>query len=62
MERTRDDVRVEKYLRGEEFDTSSITFIDRSVQSHYLAFCAEASRLQDGKTLDFAEFKASICK
>lgn len=51
---------VIRYMRGEEFDSSSVTLIDRSVQSHYLAFCAEASRLQDGKTLNFAEFKNNI--
>ena len=53
---------VIRYMQGQTFDTSSITLIDRSVQSHYLAFCAEASRIQEGKTLDFAEFKRNIGK
>jgi len=51
---------VIRYLQGEEFDTSSITLIDRSVESHYLAFACEQSRITDGETVDFGEFKASI--
>ena len=51
---------VIRYMRGEEFDTSSITFIDRSVESHYLAFAAEASRVQGGQLVDVEQFKANI--
>jgi predicted dehydrogenase len=53
---------VIRYMQGEEFDTSSVTLIERSVQSHYLAFACEASRLQEGKTLNFGEFVKGIEK
>ncbi len=39
---------VIRLMRGEDFDRSAITSIDRSVESHELAFAAEASRLQGG--------------
>ena len=51
---------VIRYMRGEEFDTSSITFIDRSVESHYLAFAAEDSRVRDGHPVDVEAFKKNI--
>lgn len=47
---------VIRYYRGDDFDTGAITTIDRSVQSHYLAFAAEQSRLEGGKVIDFADF------
>lgn len=53
---------VIRYMRGEEFDTSSVTLIERSVKSHYLAFAAEASRVQDGATICVAEFTEQIGK
>ena len=51
---------VIRYLRGDDFDSSSVTLIERSVESHYLAFAAEASRLQEGKVVDMAAFKATL--
>ncbi len=51
---------VIRYMRGEEFDTSSITFIDRSVESHYLAFAAEDSRVRGGHPVDVEAFKKNI--
>lgn len=51
---------VLRYYRGEEFDTSSITFIDRSVESHYMAFAAEHSRKNGGELVKMDEFKRSI--
>ena len=51
---------VIRYLRGDEFDTSSMTSIDRSVESHILAFAAEYSRLHGGELVQLAAFKESI--
>lgn len=51
---------VIRYYRGDEFDQSAITFIDRSVQSHYMAFAAEQSRVQGGQLVDMADFKKKI--
>lgn len=51
---------VLRYYRGEEFDTTSITFIERSVESHYMAFAAEQSRLEDGAVVTMEEFKRQI--
>ena len=47
---------VIKLYQGVDFDTSSITVIDRSTESHYLAFAAEYSRTHDGETVDVEEF------
>ena len=51
---------VIRHTRGDDFDRSSITLIDRSVQSHYMAFAAEQSRLQGGELVQMADFKKSI--
>ena len=51
---------VIRLYRGDDFDTSAITFLDRSAQSHYLAFAAEKSRLAEGQVLDMAEFTANL--
>ena len=51
---------VIRLYRGDDFDTSSVTFLDRSAQSHYLAFAAEKSRLLDGQVLDMDEFTKSL--
>ena len=51
---------VLRYYRGEEFDSSSITLIDRSVESHYMAFAAEASRVAGGELVRMNEFKEKI--
>jgi len=51
---------VVRYLRGDEFDTSSMTVIDRSVESHYLAFAAEKSRVLGGELLKMDDFKKEI--
>lgn len=51
---------VLRYYRGEDFDSSSITFIDRSVESHYMAFAAERSRCNDGAVVNMEDFKRSI--
>ena len=40
---------VIRFMRGDDFDTSAITSIDRSVESHELAFAAEASRVACGE-------------
>ena len=48
------------YYLGNEFDSSAITFIDRSVESHYMAFAAEKSRLEGGQLVNLADFKKEI--
>ena len=53
-------VRISDLYRGDDFDTSSVTFLDRSAQSHYLAFAAEKSRLLQGQVLDMDEFTKSL--
>ena len=53
---------VIRYMQGEEFDTSSVTLIERSVDSHYLAFACEHSRLHDGALVDFGEYKKQLSK
>ena len=47
---------VIRYFLGEEFDTSYITTINRSAESHFLAFAAEESRLDKGRTIDMDSF------
>ena len=47
---------VIRLVRGDRFDQSSITTLDRSVESHYVAFAAEASRLKEGAPVDPAIF------
>ena len=51
---------VIRLYRGDDFDTSSVTFLDRSAQSHYLAFAAEKSRLLQGQVLDMDEFTKNL--
>ena len=43
---------VIRLFRGEEFDTTSVTFLENSVESHYMAFAAERSRLENGAVVD----------
>lgn len=42
---------VIRVTRGDRFDQSAITTLDRSVESHYVAFAAEQSRLLGGETV-----------
>ena len=49
---------VIRFVRGDEFDTSAITTIERSAESHYVAFAAEASRLAEGQVIDMDKFVA----
>ena len=51
---------VIRLYRGDDFDTSAITFLDRSAQSHYLAFAAEQSRLEGGKLIEMDEYLKSL--
>lgn len=51
-----------KYLHLPEdrlFD-SAITLLDRSAQSHYLAFAAEQSRLEGGKLIHMDEYTKTL--
>ena len=51
---------VVRFTRGDDFDTTSMTTIDRSAESHYLAFAAEESRVKDGQIVEIEQFKKSI--
>ena len=51
---------VIRYMRGDSFDTSSMTTIDRSVESHILAFAAEHSRLLGGELVCLDDYKKAI--
>ena len=51
---------VIRYMRGDVFDTSSMTTIDRSAQSHILAFAAEESRVLGGKLIEMDTFCRKI--
>jgi hypothetical protein len=49
-----------RLYRGDDFDTGAITTIQRSVESHYLAFAAEASRLAGGQIVNMETFVTEI--
>ena len=51
---------VIRLCRDDDFDTTSVTFLENSVQSHYMAFAAERSRLHDGQTMDMDEFVRNL--
>ena len=51
---------VVRFTRGDDFDTTSMTTVDRSAESHYLAFAAEASRVQGGQRVEVENFKKTI--
>jgi hypothetical protein len=51
-----------RLYRGEDFDTSSITYLEDSVDSHYMAFAAEKSRLEGGKLVKMDDFVKSLTK
>ncbi len=46
---------VIRLYRGADFDTSAITFLDRSAQNHYLAFAAEKFRVEGGRLKQYDE-------
>ena len=48
---------VLRFYRGDEFDSSAVTLIDRSVESHFMAFAAEESRVAGGQLVNMADFK-----
>ena len=45
-----------KYFRNEEFDRTSITELNESVDSHTLCFAAERSRLDGGRLVELKDF------
>ncbi len=50
-----------RFFRGDQdFDSSSITSIDRSVESHFVAFAAEKSRVNEGEVVEMEEFIKSL--
>ena len=51
---------VEEFLdiiSGEKTESTYITSLDRSLQSHYCALAAEYSRLHDGKAVEIDTFR-----
>jgi len=48
---------VIRLFRGDDFDRSGITSIDRSVESHLVAFAAEESRRRGGELVHMDSFK-----
>ncbi|MBQ7247194.1 MAG: Gfo/Idh/MocA family oxidoreductase [Lachnospiraceae bacterium] len=48
---------VIRFMRGDKFDTTSMTTIDRSADSHILAFAAEKSRVLGGELIELEKFK-----
>jgi len=44
-----------RYIRDGILDTS-VTTIDRSVESHYVAMAAEESRLHEGEVVRLADY------
>ena len=55
-----DNRMVEEFLdiiSGEKSESTYITSLDRSLQSHYCALAAEYSRLHDGKPVDIETFR-----
>ena len=51
---------VIRLFRGDAFDTTSVTFLENSVQSHYMAFAAEQSRLHSGEVVDMESFISQL--
>lgn len=45
-----------RLYRGDTFDTTSVTYLENSVESHYMAFAAEKSRLEEGKIVAMETF------
>lgn len=53
---------VIRLYRGDDFDTSSITYLENSVESHYMAFAAEKSRVEGGNLVLMEDFVEEITK
>lgn len=51
-----------RYFRNDDFDDSSVTVLDRSVESHYMAFAAEESRVNGGKLVVMDDFTQALHK
>ena len=49
---------VLRYFGADDFNTDSITTLDRSAESHYVAFAAEQSRENQGELIDMDTFTA----
>ena len=47
---------VIRLVRGDEFDSSAITTLDRSAESHFVAFAAEESRVKGGELVKMSDF------
>ena len=51
---------VIRYLRGDDFDSSAVTLLEPSTESHYMAFAAEESRISGGKLIHMDDFTAKL--
>ena len=49
-----------RFFRGDDFDSSSVTVIDSSVESHYMAFAAEESRVKGGQLISMDDFVSRL--
>ena len=49
-----------RLYRGEDFDTSSITYLENSVESHYMAFAAEKSRIEGGQLVNMDDYVKNL--
>lgn len=47
---------VIRLYRGDDFDTSAVTLLERSAESHYMAFAAEKSRVEGGTLINMEDF------
>lgn len=47
---------VIRFIRGDDFDSTGITSIERSMESHYAAFAAEKSRTRIGEVVQMDEY------
>lgn len=46
------------YYSGEDFDRTSVTELKDSIESHYIAFAAEESRVKEGALIDMKSYRA----
>jgi len=51
---------VIRYMRGDDFDSTSVTTIARSAESHYVAFAAEKSRVEEGELIRMKSFMEGL--
>jgi len=47
---------IDLVKNGDSLDKEGLTLVEQSMQSHYVAFAAEESRINNGKVIDISEF------